>query len=197
MQIDFSPIDDKTMQMLEFSANYTVDELRAVTNTSIDHLLALISDLDDADVVFDPVDPEASDSFAVEGEERIGWSIAHMIAHVTASSEEGAAFASILARGIDYASDLRLRYETPWRDITTQTQCVQRLEESRRMRLGYLATFPDVPHTQTRRQLSERYLERFGNMNANAAFLFGLYHEVGHYAQLEAVKQQALAGKTR
>ena len=76
-----------------------------------------------------------------------------MIAHVTASSEEGAAFSSLTARGIP-ASE-RPRYETPWRDITTVEQVIQRLEESRRMRHAYLDTWPDNPHLDVYREISQ------------------------------------------
>ena len=136
--------------------------------------------MNDADIVFDPSDPEASDPHAVEGEEEIGWGIGHLVAHVTASSEEWASYSSILARGVPYPADPRLRYETPWRDVDTKAKAVQRLEESRRMRLAFLATWPDSPDLETKRELSPRFVERVGEMNAAACFLFGLRHEVGH-----------------
>ncbi len=191
MQIDFSLITDQGMTYLEFSRRFTVADLKAITNTSIDTLLAMIHDLSDADVTFNPVDPLAHDPFAAEGEEHIGWTIAHLIAHITASSEEGAAQSSLLARGCPTSE--RPRYETPWRDITTKDQCVQRLKESRRMRLAYLDTWPDTPHLDTYRQVSPRFSEKFGEINAPAAFLFGLKHEIGHYDQIREVRQQALA----
>ncbi|MCB9453547.1 MAG: DinB family protein [Anaerolineaceae bacterium] len=191
MQIDFSPITDQGMTYLEFAKRFNRDDLRAVTNTSIDTMLDIIHDLNDGQVTYEPVDPDAHDSFAIEGEEDIGWTIAHLIAHVTASSEEGAALSSLLARG--FSTSERPRYETPWRDLTTQAQCVQRLEESRRMRLAYLDTWPDVPQLDVYREISPRFTEKFGEMNAPAAFLFGLKHEVGHYDQFREVRQQALA----
>lgn len=191
MQIDFSPITDQGMTYLEFSQRFTVADLKAVTNTSIDTLLEMIHDLSDADVTFNPVDPQAHDPYAAEGEEHIGWTIAHLIAHITASSEEGGAQSSLLARGCPTSE--RPRYETPWRDITTKDQCVQRLEESRRMRLAYLDTWPDTPHLDMYRQVSPRFSEKFGEINAPAAFLFGLKHEIGHYDQIREVRQQALA----
>lgn len=195
MTLDFSPIRDEGMKVIDFVENWTTDDLRQATNESVDTLLALLSDLDDADVVFDPVDPDAHDPHAVPGEENIGWSIAHLVAHVTASSEEGAAFSSLLARGIP-ASE-RPRYETPWRDITTKAQCIQRLEESRRIRLAYLDTWPDAPFLNVYRPVSERFIAKFGQMNAPAAFIFGLMHEVGHYEQFREVKRQALAARAR
>jgi len=118
---------------------------------------------------------EFAAQFTHAGEENIGWSLGHLVAHVTASSEENAALASLLARGIAYPREPRLRYETPWQQIATKAAAVQRLEESRRMRLGYLATFPDRPFLQVLRDSSERFIELFGEQNAIAVFLFGLY----------------------
>lgn len=195
MVIDFSPIHNGETTYLEFSKQFSVQDLKNVTNDSTDHILNLIKDLDDQDVTFDPVDPEANDPDAVAGEENIGWSIAHLVAHVTASSEEWAAYSSILARGIVYPKEPRLRYETAWRDIKTKAQTVQRLEESRRMRLAYLDTWPDQPHLDIKREMSERFVAKFGEMNAPAALLFGLSHEVGHYEQIREVARQALAAK--
>ncbi len=193
--IDFSPMRDGELSYLEYAAQENIgpSELRSLSDESVDFLLSLLENLADADIVFDPDDPGADDPFAVEGEEHIGWNFGHLIAHVTASSEEGAALSSLLARGIP-ASE-RPRYETPWRDITTVAQVRQRLEESRRMRNAYLETWPDAPLLHVVRDVSERFTARFGEMNAPAAFLFGLSHEVGHYEQIEEVKRQALAAR--
>lgn len=196
--IDFSPVFNKEKKYIDIwrDEQLTIEDLRAATNKSIDYLLGVITDLDDADLTFDPEDPDAHDAAAVEGEEAIGWSIAHLIAHVTASSEEGAAFSSLLARGVEGVTQ-RPRYETPWRDITTHAQCVQRLEESRRIRMAYLDTWPDEPHYDVLRvPRTERFAEYFGDLNAPASFLMGLGHEIGHYDQIETVKQQALAAKS-
>lgn len=193
--IDFSQVDNNEKKMLDFAGEFGVQELRAATNHSIDYLLSLIEGLNDANVTFDPVDEHANDPHAIPGEEQIGWNLAHLVAHVTATSEEWAAYASILARGIPYPAEPRLRYETPWHTITTQAQCLQRLEESRRIRLGYLDTFPDQPDFETRRALSPRFVERMGEFNAPACFLFGLKHEIGHYDQFNEVRRQALAAR--
>ncbi len=196
MIIDFAPVKSGEQKILEYSTQFTVEDLRSVTHASINYLLDLLAGLSDADVTFDPEDPEANDPHAVAGEEHIGWSLAHLVAHVTATCEEWAAYSSVLARGIPYPAEPRLRYETPWREIKTYAQCVQRLEESRRIRLGYLDTWPDTPNLHIYRQLSPRFIERVGEINAPAAFLYGLQHEVGHYEQFREVKQQALAAKT-
>ncbi|MCY3833767.1 MAG: DinB family protein [Chloroflexi bacterium] len=193
--IDFSPMRDGDVSYLEYAAREEIGpaELKRLSDESVDFLLGLLDGLTDADVVFDPEDPEADDPFAVEGEENIGWTLGHLVAHVTASSEEGAALSSLLARGV--AASERPRYETPWRDIRTVAHARQRLEESRRMRNAYLETWPDAPLLDVCRVVSERFTARFGEMNAPAAFLFGLSHEVGHYEQIEEVKRQALAAR--
>ena len=193
--IDFSPMRDGELSYLEYAAReiFGPAELKTSSDESIDYLFGLLDGLSDGDIVFDPEDPEAEDPFAVEGEERIGWTLGHLVAHVTASSEEGAALSSLLARGVPAAE--RPRYETPWRDITTVAQVRQRLEESRRMRNAYLETWPDEPLLEVHRDVSERFTARFGEMNAPAAFLFGLSHEVGHYEQIEDVRRQALSAR--
>lgn len=193
MVVDLSPILNGDVKVIEFARSYTPKDLRKLSDESIDTILEIIRDLDDADVVFDPVDPDAYDPYAPEDEQRIGWSIAHLIAHVTASSEEGAAFSSLLARGIPAKE--RPRYETPWRAITTKAQCVQRLEESRRMRNAYLATWPDQPFLDVYREASEKFIEHFGQMNAPAAFIFGIAHEYGHHEQMRDVARQAHEAK--
>ncbi len=193
--IDFSPMRDGDLTYLEYAARENIGpaELKQLSDESITFLLSQLDGLKDGDIVFDPEDPDADDPFAVEGEEEIGWNFGHLIAHVTASSEEGAALSSLLARGVP-ASE-RPRYETPWRHIKTVAQVRQRLEESRRMRNAYLETWPDAPLLDVCRDVSERFTARFGEMNAPAAFLFGLSHEVGHYEQIEEVKRQALAAR--
>ena len=193
MSIDFAILEKENLKLMEFASRFSKENLRTAANESVDYLLSLVNDLTDADVTFDPVDENADDPHAVEGEENIGWSVAHLIAHTTSSTEEWAAYSSILARGVEYPAEPRLRYETPWKDLTTQAQVVQRLQESRRMRNAFLDTWPDAPFLDTKRDLSPRFIERFGDFNAPAAFLFGLKHELGHYGQIEEVKRQALA----
>lgn len=188
---DFSPVNEGKVNLLEFSKRMTVADLKVATNVSIDTLLEIVRPLNDAQVTFMPNDPEADDPHAKPGEEKIGWSVAHLVVHVTASSEEWATYSSILARGLTYAAEPRLRYETEWKTVTTRAQCIQRLEESRRIRLAYLDTWPDQPNLDNQRIMSDRFIEKFGPMNAAAGFLFGLKHEMGHYAQFREAARQA------
>lgn len=191
MQIDFSPVDNHELTLLDFANRFSRAQMRVFTNASIDFMLDIVRGLTDAQVAFMPHDPHANDPHAKPGEEHIGWSVAHLIVHVTASSEEWATYSSVLARGIPYPAEPRLRYETDWKTVTTQAQCIQRLEESRRIRLAYLDAWPDHPDLSAQRGLSPRYLERFGPMNAKASFLFGLKHEVGHHDQITESARQA------
>ncbi len=189
--IDFSPVDAWQITLYDFAQRFSVNDLRSATNASIDAILAFIGDADDAQVTFIPDDPNADDPFAPPEERYLGWSLAHLVMHVTASSEEGAAYSAILARGIAYPREPRLRRETDWHTVTTRAQVIQRLEESRRMRLAALDMWPQVPHLDVFREVSERYLERNGKSNAKAAFLYGLKHEHGHHAQIRETAHKA------
>lgn len=170
-------------KVADLQGNYTQADLIRLTNASIDHLQALLQGLPDAAVTFTPIDPAASDPYAKTGEGEIAWNLGHLIAHVTASAEEGAAISAEMARGIQREG--RSRYETPWESITSIAQCLQRLEESRRIRLAYLNAWPDQPHLEL--LVETRWA---GSMNAIGRALAGLTHETGHYAQIEdAIRQ--------
>lgn len=189
--IDFSPLERGETNLLGLAEGVTTDDLRTWTRESIATLLDIIREADDAAIVFTPHDPEANDPWADESMQHVGWTLGHLVAHVTASSEESAATSAILARGIPYPADPRLRYETPWQNIDTQAKALQRLQESLRMRLGALDMYPDVPHLSTYRELTPAGLARYGLLNAPAQFLHGLRHEVGHYEQFRKVLRQA------
>lgn len=72
MEIDFSSVNNGEQKLIELAAGFSVDDLRAASNTSIDTLLRFIEDLNDEDMNFEPEDPEAHDPYAVPGEEHIG-----------------------------------------------------------------------------------------------------------------------------
>ncbi len=64
----------------------------------------------DADVTFVPSDPMAHDAAAASDDEsEIAWTLGHIIVHMTASSEESAALAAELARGVAYHGRSRTR----------------------------------------------------------------------------------------
>lgn len=195
MPIDFTPIRERTQKAIPFAAQFSLEEIRAAAVESIDFMLDILDGLSDADVTFVPDDPDANDPHAVPDEVSVGWNIAHIIVHVTASTEEYVSTAAVIARGINYPREPRLRYETHWKSVVSVAQCEQRLRESLRMRLAALDSFPDeiLPGRWER---SERFLEIFGEVDAKAAYLLGLNHETGHRVQLVEAKRQALSVRT-
>jgi hypothetical protein len=183
--IDFSAVFSGEKRVSDLAADVSLDDLKAATDDQIDELLRLVRDLSDAQATFVASDPQA--------EGGVGWNVAHLIAHVTATSEENAAVSSILARGIDYPFEPRLRAEADWATLVTTAACVQRIEESRRIRQGYLSAWPDQPRLDTRRALPAAFADRVGPMNAIGACLLGLIHEVGQFDQLREIIRQAKA----
>ena len=195
MAIDFKPVFDGELLLIDYATQFSVDDLRQASADSVALMTDIVQGLSDAEICFAPQDPDADDPFAIEGEQDIGWGIGHLVAHVTASSEEWAGYSSLLARSVPYPAEPRLRHETPWREINTSARALQRLRESLRLRLGYLDAWPDVPDLQLKRELSPRFIARFGEFNATTCFLFGLQHEVGHYGQFEEVRAQIQAAR--
>ena len=193
MLIDFSPVRNGEIKLFDLATHYTVDDLRRVTEAYFDALFDVIKQATDEDITFEPSDPLANDPYARPGEEHLGWNLGHLVAHVTASLEEDAAYSAILARGLPYPREPRLRYETPWRAIVTQELALLRLAESRRMCLSYLSAWPDSPFLDVFRDLSERFVERNGPQNAPAAYLLGLRHLDDHLGQFKDVYRQARA----
>src|SRR5436305_1112305 len=121
----------------------------------------------------------------VPEEKNLVWTLGHVAVHTTASSEESAALALTLARGL--TPEGRSRYEVPWRSVQTIDQVRHRFEESRRMRLAMLDAWPDEPHLEVLYSVSPR----FGPFNATARFLMGLYHDDDHLGQLRELMRQA------
>lgn len=178
--IDPTPIFTNQQTAIEFSAGFTRDMLRAETNHIIDTMLTLLADCVDADVTFVPDDPNANED---------GWTVAHIVTHTTATSEDGAFVAAELARGIEFHG--HSWYETPWDSISSIAQVRHRLEESRRMRLASLDMWPDTPTLD-----NTFVLDFLGQpLNAPAIFVLVLGHEVSHLAQLEDAVRQAKAAR--
>ena len=186
--LDFSAVRASTHTMEELTAGMGVEDLRKLTNAMIDTQLGIIADCRDADVVFQPTDPDAFDNAASSDDEKdIAWTLGHVIVHVTASSEEAAAIAAEIARGVPDRGG-RSRSEVHWTTITTIQQCRDRLEESRRMRLASLDMWPDQP------DLGNRYVHYTGtSINAIQRFVSGLYHDDSHLGQLHEIVRQTKA----
>ena len=188
--LDFTPVRNKEKSYADLVIDLTVSDLRDLTNEIIDHQLSLIANCTDADVVFDPQDTEANDPYASdEADKEIAWNLGHLIVHVTASSEEGAALAAEMARGVE--RDGRSRSEISWETVTTLAQCQQRLEESRRMRLASLEMWPDAPYLDNK----VTPWAAIGEIDAYGRFVLGLGHDQGHLTQIENVIAQAKAAR--
>ena len=184
--LDFSPVHrgEKTSQQL--AAELTREDLANLTREMCDLQLEAIRDALDEDVDFVPDDPEANDTFAAKAEDvGISWTLGHVIVHTTASSEESAALALTLARGLPV--DGRSRYEVPWEGVRTAAFIRGRIEESRRMRLAMLAAWPDQPHLDN---FYSPYAWR-PPMNALGRFVSGLTHDSSHLEQLRKIMVQA------
>ena len=188
--LDFQALKEKRVRLIDLVAGLGLDDLRALTNEMVDDMVDAIADCTDADVVFVPVDPEAHDPYAdTIDESELAWTLGHLIVHATASAEESAALASILARGTEIQG--RSRYETPWQSVTTIAQCRQRLAESRRMRLASLEMWPDQPH------LDNCYTPSWssGEINCVGRFVLGLRHDWDHMEQIRETVRQARAAR--
>ena len=183
--LDFSAVRNKELTIAELVADLTVTDLRDLTNEMVDLQLGLIADCIDVDVVFEPSDPDAHDSYAAdEADTDLAWNLGHLVVHVTASSEESAFLAAEMARGVEPHG--RSRSEVPWQTMTTIAQCRQRLQESRRMRLATLDVWPDAPYLAVEQELGNGT-----RINAIARFVRGLSHDDAHIAQLKDVIRQA------
>jgi len=184
--LDFASVRNKTKTLNELTAGLTIADLRALTEESVDLMLKMIEGCTDADVVFQPVDPEANDTYAAsDADKGMAWTLGHVIVHVTASSEESAFLGAEMARGV--ANHGRSRYETPWESVVTIDQCRRRLAESRRMRLASLDMWPDSP------DLTITYEPWPGGptIDAVSRFVLGIFHEESHYGQIAEIVRQA------
>jgi hypothetical protein len=185
--LDFSRVRSKDQTMAELSAGLTVADLHRLTDEMVDRMLSLIADARDEDVTFVPQDPAANDTFASNLQEvNIAWTLGHVIVHATASSEEGAALSSQLARGVPITG--RSRAETPWQSVHTVAELRQRLEESRRMRHAFLNAWPDTPNLEL--TFTATY-PGATPVNAIGRFIGGLSHDDSHLGQITEIMHQA------
>ena len=109
--LDFSVVQEDGTGFDELVADLSLSDLENLTNEMIDFILGQIAECQDFDVTFEPSDPEADDPYAADPEDvDLAWNLGHVIVHVTASSEESAALAAELARGVRHHGRPR------WRD---------------------------------------------------------------------------------
>ncbi len=186
--LEFKAVREKQITFAELCANLTVADLRALTNEMIDTMQRLIADCVDADVVFQPVDPDANDPFAADStESNVAWTLGHVLVHVTASAEESAFLAAEMARGVQNHG--RSRHEVDWESVTTVAACRHRLEESRRMRLASLDMWPDEPHFE----VVYTPWPGAGEVGCVERFVLGLHHDSDHLEQIAEIVRQATA----
>lgn len=184
--IDFGPYRRREVTLQDLATTLTKDDLARLTREMCALQLSLIEDAEDQDFVFVPNDPDANDTFAARPEDvGLSWTLGHVVVHTTASSEESAALALVLARGLPV--DGRSRYEVPWEQARTAEFARHRIGESLRMRLSMLAAWPDAPH------LDNFYSPYAGRppMNAMGRFLGGLAHDDSHVEQIRKIMVQA------
>ncbi|GHO65142.1 hypothetical protein KSC_040340 [Ktedonobacter sp. SOSP1-52] len=187
--LDFSAVKSGSQSFADVAAGLTKADLYQLTNEMIDVMQRIVIDAVDADVAFVPVDPNANDTFGKPEESTLAWTLGHVVVHATASSEEAAALALVLARGLPVEG--RSRYETPWESVTSIAQVRQRLEESRRMRQAMLDAWPDEPHLD----ITYSPFPQAGELNAVGRFILGLYHDADHLDQLREIMRQASAAR--
>lgn len=183
--LDFAAVKNRTISITELANGLTKADLYALTDEMIDTMQAIIAGAVDEDVVFVPDDPIANDTFGKPEDKDLAWTLGHVVVHATASSEESAALALTLARGLPVEG--RSRHEVPWETVETIAQVHHRLEESRRMRKAMLDAWPDEPHLD----VTYTPYPRLGPINAVSRFIFGLYHDNDHLGQLREIIRQA------
>jgi hypothetical protein len=184
--IDFGPLRRKEVSLQDLAAGLRHGDLGRLTREMCEAQLSAIEDATDADVVMVPDDPEANDTFAAQTEDvGLSWTLGHVVVHTTASSEESAALALTLARGLPIEG--RSRYEVPWEEARTVAFIRHRIEESMRMRLAMLAAWPDGP------DLDNFYAPYEGrpSMNAMGRFIAGLAHDDSHLEQMRKIMDEA------
>lgn len=187
--LDFSAMQRGETTLADLAHAVDLAQLHALTDEMLDEMKSITAAATDADVVFVPRDPAADDPSGVSEEVNMPWTLGHVIVHATASSEEAAAIAATLARGV--LPEGRSRYEVPWETIQTALQLRERIEERRRMRHALLHAWPDTPHLD----LSYTPIPQFGPMNATARCLLGLFHDDNHLDQLREIMRQARAAR--
>jgi hypothetical protein len=184
--IDFGPLRRKEAGLQDLATGLSHADLARLTREMCETQLSAIEDATDDDVVMVPDDPDANDTFAASAEEvGLSWTLGHVVVHTTASSEESAALALTLARGLPIEG--RSRFEVRWEQARTVAFIRHRIEESLRMRLAMLAAWPDKP------DLDNFYTPYAGRppMNALGRFLGGLAHDDSHLEQMRKIMDEA------
>jgi len=186
MAIDFTAVREGHTSYQDATRDLTPADVRPLTEQIFDAVAGIVAGATDADVVFQPVDPAAHDANAAPGTDAdSGWTLGHVIVHLTAGLEETAALGVTLARGVEVEG--RSRYETSWETIKTARQVHDRLTESRRMCLAFRDAWPDRPHLDVTRVA----IPQFGPLDAVRQATMGIFHADSHLDQLRDIMGQA------
>ncbi len=161
--------------------NVTHADLYKITDEFFDTIQSIIAGVTDMGVTFVPNDPDLKDP------NEQGYTLGHVIVHLTATLEEAASVGSVLARGITFEG--RLRHEVPWETIHNAQQIHERLDESRRMCRAFLDSWPNAPHLD----VTIMRIPSFGPMNAIGMHLLGILHGQSHIEQLKEIMRQSKA----
>ena len=178
---DFVAVVENRLPFSELRQRFARGELPGLTDAMFDDLDREVADVSEAELGFVPRDPTPDDP------EAAGWTIGHVVTHLTAIFEESAAHAATLARGVPVAGPARA--EVPWETLATAAKVRARLAESRRMCRAYLAAWPDAPNLD----LTMTQVPRFGPMDAVGRHLLGIVHAAVHLPHLRAILRQARA----
>ena len=189
--LDFQSVREKKVTVQDLVKDLTKGDLRRELNEMYNDIEHRISSAADADVVFQPIDPNAKDPFAKEGEAELAWTLGHVIVHLTASMEEAASISQELSRGVEFHG--RSRWEVPFREVKTIAFCRARLAESRRICLAALDMWPDAPH------MDNTYVMAIGALPHTpvSRFASGLKHASDHLEQISEIMRQAKEAATR
>jgi DinB superfamily len=185
MEFDLEAVFAGQISYADMTGGLQHADLYGITDELFNDLEAILDVVTDAAVLFVPRDLEASDH------SEQGWTMSHIIAHLTATLEEAAATAAMLARGVQV--EQRLRYETPWQQLSTFQMVKARLQESHRLSRVFLDAWPDEPHLHVTMML----LPVLGPMDAISRYVLGIAHGQGHLDQLREARRQYLSSVDR
>lgn len=178
MKIDLDAVYTGQVSYAEMMREVQHADLYRMTDELFDALESILAQATDAAVLFVPRDPAASDH------SEQGWTLSHVVTHLTATLEEAAVTAAMLARGVQVEE--RLRSETPWQKLSTLPMVQARLQESHRTCRAFLDVWPDIPHLNVTMTL----IPLLGPIDAVGVCALGIAHGQGHLDQLrETVRQ--------
>ena len=182
MRPDFAALLSGQKTYAEIVGAVTHSDLADITRDYYAEINQIVTAATDTAVITVPLDPALDDQQAGEG----AWTLAHVVAHLTATAEESASLASAMARGAAFPDDLRLRSEADWREIRTAAELHARLAESERMALAFLNTWPNTPDLGR----TVDFIPQLGPMNAIGRHLLGFMHAEMHLGQLREIMRQ-------